>query len=287
MSFTVFGGTLRPGIDLSISGKLPVSDETVQANIKNTATLGLPSYRDYPKAAVHRLAVVGGGPSISRHVETLKGWDGDIWAINGAYAWCRQHLIEATFFALDPHPIVARWAKGAKKAILETRCDPSAFETLKGAEVTLCDIGAGPGEIRCGSSTVTAAPHLAIRMGYRHVTLFGCESSYPLNATHAYTHEARPEELVVRCGGQEFLTAPDYYMQALELSRFIREVPAFVTEQSGGLLRAMIADPEFRVTWVSDELARNISALNAPQPAIPAAIDATHDSPGYACGIAA
>ncbi len=264
----ILGGRLVPPFELSIEGSLPVSDEDVTRNGNAVRGLGLPSYRE-ATATHHRLAVIGGGPSINRKVDEIKAFDGDIWAINGAFGWCEKYGIDATFISIDPHPIVAQWAKGAKRALLETHVDPCVFELLKGAEVTVFDAGDEPGFIRSGHSTVTAIPHLAVRMGYREVTLYGCESSYQLaGSTHAFQHEERPDELLVVCDGKEYLTALDFYMQAGELARYIREVPEFIKERSGGLLRAMIdAKGEHAIRWVSDALAQNLSPIHPKEAA--------------------
>jgi hypothetical protein len=261
-SVCILGGRLMPAFELSIAGSLPVSDEDVARNRKNARGLGLPTYRQI-QATRPRLAVIGGGPSINRKVDEIKGFDGDIWAINGAWGWCQRHGIDATFISADPHPIVGQWCQGAKRALLETHTDPHVFELLHGADVAIFDAGEAPGMIRCGSSTVSCTPHLAVRMGYREVTLYGCESSYQLNAaTHAFQHEQRPDELLVVCDDKEYLTAPDYYMQAVELSRYIREVPEFIKEHSGGLLRAMIATKgEHAIRWVSEGLAKGLNPI--------------------------
>jgi hypothetical protein len=261
-SVCILGGRLAPAFDLSIVGNLPVSAEDVQRNHKHTCGLGLPSYREF-KATRPRLAVIGGGPSINRHVDEIRAFDGDVWAINGAWGWCRSHGICATFISGDPHPIVAQWATGAMRALLEMHCDPSAFSVLKDADVAVFEAGMEPGMIRSASSTASSTPHLAVRMGYREVTLYGCESSYQLNATtHAFQHEQRSDELLVVCDGKEYLTAPDYYLQATELYRYILDVPEFIKERSGGLLRAMIAAKgEHFIRWVSDGLAKSMSPI--------------------------
>lgn len=260
MKFTLIGGRLMPPIDLSIAGVLPVSDEDVARNIRNAFTLDLPNYREM-RARKPRLAVVGGGPSINSHIDELKAWDGDIWAINGAFGWCDSRGIDAVFLAVDPHPIVAKWARGARRALLETRCDPSAFDELKDADVYLFDIGT-EGGIAARGSTATAAPHLAIRMGYREVTFFGCESSYPPGASHAYRDEAREDQLIVEVGGVDYLTAPDFHIQAEELSNYIRQIPEFLKERSGGLLRAMLEHPnpdDRHIRWISESFAKGLT----------------------------
>jgi hypothetical protein len=83
--------------------------------------------------------------------------------------------------------------------------------------------------------------------GYRSVTFFGCEGSYG-GETHAYTHERRDLRSLMRvkCNGEEFLTTPDMMMQAEFLGELIREAPMF-HERSGGLLSAVVANPEIDV----------------------------------------
>jgi hypothetical protein len=264
-SVIILGGRVVPAFDLSISGSLPVAEGVTQRNEQHARGRGLKSYREV-MAARPRLAVVGGGPSINRHVDEIKAFDGDVWAINGAFHWCRGHGIDAAFIACDPHPRVATWANGAKRALLEMRVDTQVFDLLANADVAVFDCGDGPGMIRCGTSTVSSTPHLAVRMGYRQVTLFGCESSYPLQSTtHAFQHEERADELLIACDGKEYLTAADYYMQAMELSRYVREVPEFIIERCGGLLRAMIASGgEHKVRWISEGLANGLSPILKP-----------------------
>lgn len=269
MAATILGGKLHAPISLAIQGVLPVSDEIVARNVREA-----PSGKEYQRAEMkpenvrpHRLAVVGGGTTINNHVETLKNWPGDVWAINGAYGWCREHGIDAWLFACDPDPIVLKWAQGAGKAILANTVDPAVFELLKDAEVVTFDVDGRPGGIVGRGSTATCAPHLAVRMAYPGVTFFGCESCYPVGVTHAYQHEVRTDEMLVEVGGaerREYLTAPDFYIQAMELANLIRELPVYLTEESGGLLREFVANPEHHIRWVSDGLARNIEQAMAP-----------------------
>lgn len=247
--YTILGGVPVTLAEFNIAGQLPVSAEKVEANAKHVKELGLKTYRSW-RTDKTRLAVVGGGPSINTQVETLQNWDGDIWAINGAWKWCKDRGIKATFFACDPHPIVTQWCEGVETAILEQSCDPEAFKSV--ADVYTFD--AGPEGITSYASTASCAPHLAIRMNYRSVTFFGCESSYQFEASHAYMNEKREEQIIVRCDGGDYLTAPDLFIQVVGLSNYIREVPEFLSESSGGLLRAMVNDPNFHIVWISQSL---------------------------------
>lgn len=254
--YTIFGGELQPPIEISWSGEPPVTPEQIQAQLVEAEERQLPTLTIATPASGPPLAVVGGGPSTLAHLDVLKSWDGDIWAINGTYAFLKKHGIKSTFIALDPHPIVADWAKDVDdKAMIVSRCHASVFDALKanGAEIVTFDLvndGKANG-IHSGSSTATCTVHLAIRAGNKNVTFFGCESSYIPGQTHAYQHEERAYQLIARVNNEDFLTAPDFMVQAIELSALIRDCPDFIKEQSGGLLRAMVTDPHYDVIWVS------------------------------------
>lgn len=276
MHYTVIGGRLMGSIELSISGQLPVTMEQYIDNVKRASVNGVPEVEKYALGK-RRVALVAGGPSINDHVDTLKAWDGEVWAVNGAYGWCMERGIEATLLAIDPHEIVLRWARGAHKAILGNTCAPEVFELLKGADVRQVRLGIGA--ILGMSSTATSVPHLAAHAGASHVTFFGCESSF-VGDSHAYQdrlneliaerlHEDRNDHIIITCGGEDYLTVPDFYRQAGELAGMIRELPWFLAEESGGLLRAMIENKgEHRVKWIAESYAEGMSPV--PKTSTPA-----------------
>lgn len=260
MGYTIIGGTLGPAIDLTIEGRLPVSLEQFRANVESAGRLSLPLLPRATKPSGRRLAVVGGGPSINQPqiIAGLKALDRaiwDIWAINGAWGWCEKQGIDATFFAIDPHEIVATWCKGATKAVLATCCHPDAFAGMKGAEIRVIDMTG----IVSGSSTATAVPHIAATMGYEEVAFLGCESSYQPGRTHAYGTEDRQDQVIVCVDGVDHLTALDYFMQAHELATMIHGLPGYLSEESGGLLRALVKgkalpgpfEAHWFVKWIS------------------------------------
>ena len=259
--FTILGGRLAPQINLAIRGKLAISTEQVMQQMERNTGLGLPDYREF-RAGASALGVIGGGPSITLASvkQKIMGFEGDLWAINGAYGWCRKTLgIDPVFISADPHPEVADWARGAKRALIESRAAKETVEALRDSETYIFDAGTAPGQIACGSSTVTAIPHIAVRVGYKSVTLFGCDSCFsPSVGTHAYHNERRGQLLLVEADGQQFITGLDFYQQAIELSGYIREVPAYIKEESGGLLRAMVKDQAHRILWLSEEVAKNL-----------------------------
>lgn len=200
-----------------------VDGETLKDNSR--ASAGWPE----PKGTGH-LAIVGGGPSINRHVDKLRAWSGEIWAINGAYQWCVNNGIAATFYSVDPEPLLADYMVGAEKAVIAAHCHPSVFT---GPHIT-CAQGDCP-----GPTSATAAALIAINAGYSDLTYFGCESSYE-ESTHAYESQAVPYLIKIACNGREFLTKADMILQAQVLSKFITAAPGVFKEESGGLLRAMI-----------------------------------------------
>jgi len=250
--FTIRGGVFGGPVDLTIRGFLPVSDEQVTKNIDNATGLGL---KELGPGPIVPLAIVGGGPTINNHIETLRNWSGDVWAINGAFGWCRDHGIDATFVSVDPHPIVAKWAEGAKRALLHKQCPVEAFDALKGADVTLFDSNG------CTGTTVAAAITAGAKTRHESITVFGCESCYQPDKSHAYQNEDRPERMIVAASGSFYFTAPDFYFQAQKLAELIRGLDGYVKEESGGLLRAFIKSPDHWIVWISDEMAKGLKPI--------------------------
>jgi hypothetical protein len=258
---------------IRFSGGPPVEHEDIMRNVAHARTLGLPFVQS---VAPHGrpLAIVGGGPSVQEHVLELRNFEGDIWGINGACGWLRERGIESTFISVDPHAIVAQWTPGARKALLGTRTDPQVFEILKGADVTLFELEQEDAEngMRCGSSTASLAFDLGTELGYRTAIFYGCEGSWPAanpgdpttHATHAYPEpsQQRAERMVIACGGREYLTAPDFYVQSCELSDVIRMFPTHFSERSGGLLRAFVENDDHEIAQVSRAMYRELYTMN-------------------------
>jgi hypothetical protein len=215
-----------------------------EQNLRHTATLGLPHVSEQERPP---LAVVGGGHSVLRALDELRAWPGDVWACGSAFHFCVAQGIRATFFCIDPQPETAPLGRGAKHAIVCTSMDPAMFEELKDAKVEIFDLIREEGKMNHWATTATSAPMLAVQMGYRDVSFFGCESSFEQD-THAYRHEQTPEQILVACNGQSFLSHPAYFMQAEYLSAVIRTAPHIFHDRSGGLLAGLIADPDYDIT---------------------------------------
>lgn len=183
-----------------------------------------------------KIAIVGGGKSILEKWDEIRQFR-NILAINNTRNTLLNYGVDATFISVDPLPQIAEFAKGAKRAIVASRCDPSVFEVLRGAEVRIFDT---PGDTVMRSCTASTFVPMCFKMGFRQVVLFGVESNYK-GFSHADRHEDR-EVIKVRADGREWITAGDYYIQAQELAADIRSNPGVVIERSGGLLRAIVRD---------------------------------------------
>lgn len=185
-----------------------------------------------------KIAIVGGGPSLKMMWTELKGFDA-VLAINATLPWLQLRGIPATFASIDTHPIIAKFAKFAERALVASRVAPETVDALKGY-VRYFD---APGDVQLRTSTASTCLELAAKMGFRKIVLFGCESSYKGGQSHAYRHEDR-DSIVVRADSRDYVTAPDFYLQAVEIADAIRANPGVISERSGGLLRAMIRDPK-------------------------------------------
>lgn len=202
-------------------------------------------------AATSRLAVVGGGPSVAAMVEELSTFDGEIWAINGAFNWCLRHGIDAAFFSIDPLPQTAAYGWGATRAVLATWCHPNTFDALVGADISAVK------PVAHGATTATSAPAIAVEAGYQEISFYGCEGSFG-ETTHAYGNRGIGNLMQVSCNGKEFLTTPDMMMQTEFLGDLIRQASC-LKDRSGGLLAAFIASPDIDVIAATPDIHKAVS----------------------------
>lgn len=202
-----------------------------------------PILRQYPRpprSKVEALAVVGGGPSAAEHIDAIRGFDA-VWAINGAVNWCYGHGIDATLFTIDP-----LYEQSAERAYLADICKPELAELCGRAYVFPLE------KMVRGTTTATTAPHLAVTLGHKQVHFFGCEGSFG-ETTHTFK-DLPGNRLWLTCNGQEWVTNPQMLMQCEILAAILRQFPTVYFDRSGGLLGAMIADPEYDITAASQAI---------------------------------
>lgn len=224
--------------------RFPESD--LRRNEEATRLLKLPEVGT--KKVKDRLAIVGGSPSVVWYADEIRAFDGDILAVNGAFHWCRDNGIDAAFYSIDPHPVIAGMARGAMRAILSHRCDPSVF-----AELSDSDVEVYSGE-HIGPSSATNATLLGILRGHKSVTFYGCACDLDADGIEGspspspITHGGR---MLVAADGREFMTDPGLMMQAETLAEIIRAAPEVFIERSDGLLGALVRNPDLDVLKVS------------------------------------
>lgn len=230
-----------------------VSSEVIARNKDHCSRLGLPKVGE-SGPVLFNLAVVGGGPSLINHIDELKDWEGEIWAVNGAFLWCIENSIDATFYTIDAKDTLIGTAEKANRAILGNMCDPAVFAAVIGP-VEVFDIDENP----CGTTSVCTAPMVAAARGHGHVTFFGCESSFA-DKIHAYSWaDQNASRVLVECGGAEYLTTPQLIMQAEYLAEIAREIPSFIEVRGRGLLPALIEHGDYEVLKVSRDIMESIS----------------------------
>lgn len=244
---------------IAFVGQGCVDNSVALSNHAHAKSLGIPFIED-AKAHNRKLAVVGGGPSIVERLDELRAFSGDIWAVNGAFGWCRSNGIEATFISVDPQRGVADLARGAASAIVSTQCDPEVFNALHGASVSL--VGITPvGDTPSGVTTATAIPAISVKMGYGDVCFYGCESS--IHGTKRAYNDDRTEYLMrVAVNGTEYLTEAEYLMQATYLAAVLNAAPQVFSERSGGLLSALAEHGDYDVTAISKTILANLKAAS-------------------------
>jgi hypothetical protein len=194
--------------------------------------------------------VLGGGHSIRERLDEIRQSTADKWAIGSAWRWFKDNGVECTFFCVDPSDLLIPHAQGVTRAILESGTSPGVFDAVQG-EILLFDRVTDLDSIN-GVTTATCAPMLALKMGYTSVSFYGCEGSYR-DQTHLYMNSGDPYTMRVRANGEYFLTGAEFLMQAEFLSELIRASDVF-KDCSGGLLSALIADPDYDVTHISKTL---------------------------------
>lgn len=208
------------------------------------------------------LAVVAGGPSIIDRLDELRAFDGEVWAINGAWRWCAERGIDAALFSMEAAPALVDMAHGATYAVLPDLADPRVFDTVGHDRCEMFDTS-GEWFVSAGGTSAGAAPIVGFTRGHRHITFYGCESSFAIGQQrHAYANDVLHGQILeVRSNGQTFYTSPDLFGQAEALAEIIRGAPEAFAERSGGLLGAMVVSGDHDITAASRSVHEDLGLL--------------------------
>lgn len=255
-------GRVATPFRISFIGRTAQSLETLRDNI--LANRHVPQIEQAPPHG-RKLAIVGGGPSVSDHIATLKAWDGDIWAINRMPRFLGRFGIAPTLITVDACDVPEAFCEPeeAQGAIFASWCAPNIVSRFDGARIVHME-PLVPGGIFGASTTAGSAPLIALSLGYTDITWFGCEGSFSTR-DHAFEHVGEPHQLVVRAWASDFRTYPEFLTQCQEIASILKAFPDQFHEESGGLLRAITKDDQWSIVAVSGPLKQHLEEINGPQ----------------------
>jgi hypothetical protein len=219
----------------------------------------LEAARDLPREQrgvhPHPVAVVGGGPSLVHHLDELRQWPGEIWAVNSMADWLGERGIDATLFTVDPAFIEAK----TQKRLLASCCDPRMFTP----ETRVFDmLEHAPDGVTGGVTSASRAPALAIKLGYPGIAFFGCDSSFEDDTGHVALTSYDEAALIVKANGRTFQTVPEFVMQAESIAQLLRTFPYYFVNRSEGFLAAMVADEQWTTVAVSAAMKKALIDAN-------------------------
>lgn len=261
---------------MALISKGPADDSEYLSRTREA--LGLPEISEQQPLHDRKLAICGGGPSLASRLGELQGYD--VWGINATASWLIERGIDATFVTVDPMPEVLGMVGKAKRALLDAGCHPDLFGMFE--DVRVFYTRHHPLAVWGGSTTATRIPMLAFRLGYQSLHYFGCDGSYG-ESTHLYRNEPRDDEVIIRAGGREYLTAPDFILQSTELCDLMRLHPTVFHCHSDGLLPAMLENWD---TWewvaVSEKYRNYLRDVNGDESLFAAPYRGNHAYPDAA-----
>jgi len=238
-------------VNISCQGTGTAAD--IKTNVRRSSEYPKVEWAEfkYPIAAV-----VGGGVSVKSKLGILRQWPGDIFAINDTAKFLSDNGIQCILFAVDTTQVPYKIGPLVTGAILASRVHRIQFTQLKGRDVKVFDMAEEDSHkgIEGGPTAVCRTPHLLLRMGYKGVRYFGCEGSFELDKTHTsgYSRAAYDNMMIITAGGIDYYTNAAFMLQTEYMSDVIIKYKPFLSEDSGGLLEAMIKYPD---TWTISAIA--------------------------------
>jgi len=203
--------TKRPD-DPNNPGHERVQIEDAVRHMRYAKTLELPTLTQRPIPRLGRAIIVGGAPSVKDHFDEIKELAKDpynrVFAINWSHSWLLDNgfVPDATvFFEIDPEPdsVLLKPHKDITYYIC-CHCHEKTFDSLKGYKRVLwhtypnsdlekevsVEIFPDVTYVGGGIGTFTRTISVALMLGFRHLDLFGCDSSFPDDkGTHVEGYE--------------------------------------------------------------------------------------------------
>jgi hypothetical protein len=222
-------------------------NDKLKSNCKASMALGL---RQVTQKSAHSYSVciVGGGPSLKRHIDIIKlrqKAGQRIWALNGSAKLLNDHGIEPdALWIVDARPENANFIinSDSYNYYISSQCAPETFDEAGPDAVIWHDANCGEwlpeGVTLIGGGTTVGMKAIAgaFVLGYRKIHLFGYDSSLKDNEHHAYPQSMNDEDLIVDawCDGRKFRAAPwmaqqakDFEALAIELAEMGCEIHVY------------------------------------------------------------
>jgi uncharacterized Rossmann fold enzyme len=190
-------------------------DQTGDAarNMRYAHSLNLPPLVLRPLPRMGKAIIVGGAPSIKKHLKEIKRLaqdpDNVIFALNWTHTWLIERGIVpygTVFFEIDAEPDTV--LKNIHKDVtyfICSHCHSKTFDALEGYKRVLWHSPPNsPGEevvfdelfkesvmVGGGVNSFTRTVSVALILGFRNIELFGCDGSFPENSrsTHVKGYE--------------------------------------------------------------------------------------------------
>lgn len=206
------GGMTRAELDSVCNTEIAALND----NIVSATKRDLPWFHFNWRSRDGQAVIVGGGPSLKSHLDELQ-WRKEqghtIFATNGTHDYLIANGIVPTYAVLlDAREETARFVAHPHtgvKYLIASQCHPTAFENLRGFDVTVFH-NATPGAEKVltgfekpthllGGGTTVAMKTMIIAelMGYKVIHLYGVDSCYQDGEHHAYPQALNDGERVV------------------------------------------------------------------------------------------
>jgi len=188
-------------------------------------------------ARPNAIALCGGGPTLNDTLSELLEFPGPVMACGSAHDHLVRMGVRLNYCAIiDPDPVAADYVTedgGDCLYLVASHCAGNVLLNLreKGKRVAL--FGAGglfpvddfyplPVVMAGGRTVGTRALGLALALGYHEMHLFGIDSCFKEEQTHAYTvNEPVGQAHSIWCGGRKFQAASYMIGQATDFKQFV------------------------------------------------------------------
>jgi len=191
---------------------LAVNTETLIDQITKNTQLGLTNLVDAPFFRESKqIALVGGGPSLSKYLDELREFKGPIVACGSVHDFLVENDINMDYcIVCDPDPIVIDYMKKKNyttRYLVASQCHPDVFEHLKFSNTHIWHAGGdnldilkaftGGSDVIGGGCTVgSRAIIISMCLGYNDISLFGFDSSLSKDFKHhSYEFQTNQETI--------------------------------------------------------------------------------------------